>query len=410
MRRPKSCVAVLGALALALASLVFLPQQAQAAPVRIMALGDSITGSPGCWRALLWQHMQNTGYTNVDFVGTLSAQGCGFSYDGENEGHGGILATNIASQNQLPAWLSATSPDVILMHLGTNDVWSAKPTSEIIAAFSTMLGQMRSKNPNTKLVVAKIIPVAPSSCGECPQRTIDLNSAIGTWAAANTTAASPISVVDQWTGWVPSTDTSDGVHPVGANAGSGVGIDKMESRWYPGVIAALNGSTVTTTTTTTTRPTTTTTTTRPTTTTTTRPTTTTTRPTTTTTRPSTTTTRPSTTTTTSTTSRTTTTTVGGTGGGCSASFAAPNPWPGGFVATVTITAGSAAINGWSVAINLPSGATVQNSWNGTVSGTSGTVTATNAAYNGKLAAGQSTQFGFQGGGSPSGTTVSCTAL
>src|SRR3954454_14239078 len=25
------------------------------APVKIMALGDSITGSPGCWRALLWQ-------------------------------------------------------------------------------------------------------------------------------------------------------------------------------------------------------------------------------------------------------------------------------------------------------------------------------------------------------------------
>ncbi|MCO6716812.1 cellulose-binding protein, partial [Streptomyces sp. CHB19.2] len=25
-----------------------------ATPVRVMPLGDSITGSPGCWRALLW--------------------------------------------------------------------------------------------------------------------------------------------------------------------------------------------------------------------------------------------------------------------------------------------------------------------------------------------------------------------
>ena len=384
-RHQSKLAAVLGAFVLALATLALVPQTAQAAPVKIMALGDSITGSPGCWRALLWQHLQNTGYTNTDFVGTLAAQGCGFTYDGENEGHGGILSTDIASQNQLPPWLSATNPDVIMMHLGTNDVWSAKPTSDIIASFTTMLGQMRANNPSVKLLVAKIIPVAPSGCAECPQRTIDLNNAIGPWASANSTAASPITVVDQWTGWVPATDTSDGVHPVSAAAGSGVGIDKMESHWYPSVVAALNGSTVTTTTT---------------------------RTTTTTTRPTTTTTRATTTTTTTTTTRSTTstTTGGGTTGGCSATFSAPNPWPGGFVGTVTITAGSAAINGWRVTMNLPSGVTVQNAWNGTVTGTSGTVTVTNADYNGKLSAGQSTQFGFQAGGSPSGTTVSCTAL
>jgi mannan endo-1,4-beta-mannosidase len=39
--------------ALACALLLF-AGAARAAPTRIMALGDSITGSPGCWRALLW--------------------------------------------------------------------------------------------------------------------------------------------------------------------------------------------------------------------------------------------------------------------------------------------------------------------------------------------------------------------
>ena len=43
-------------------------------------------------------------------VGTLPAQGCGFPYDGENEGHGGFLATNVAAQNQLPGWLAAVHP------------------------------------------------------------------------------------------------------------------------------------------------------------------------------------------------------------------------------------------------------------------------------------------------------------
>jgi len=41
------------------------PQKTQAVtlPVKIMPLGDSITSSPGCWRALLWTNLVNAGYT-----------------------------------------------------------------------------------------------------------------------------------------------------------------------------------------------------------------------------------------------------------------------------------------------------------------------------------------------------------
>lgn len=205
-----------------------------AAPTRIMALGDSITGNPGCWRALLWKHLQDTGHTNVDFVGSLPSQGCGFTHDGENEGHGGFLATNIARDNLLPGWLSSARPDVVLMHLGTNDVWSNIPASTILSAFSTLLGQMRASNPAIKLVVAQIIPMNPSNCSACGQRVVDLNSAIPGWARANSTAASPITVVDQWTGFDTAADTGDGVHP-----NSTTGIQKIESRWYPAVVAAL---------------------------------------------------------------------------------------------------------------------------------------------------------------------------
>ncbi|SMQ14318.1 hypothetical protein SAMN06272771_0612 [Streptomyces sp. Ag82_O1-12] len=49
---------------------------APAAPVRIMPLGDSITGSPGCWRSVLWTRLRSAGHSNIDFVGTLSQQGC----------------------------------------------------------------------------------------------------------------------------------------------------------------------------------------------------------------------------------------------------------------------------------------------------------------------------------------------
>lgn len=205
-----------------------------AAPARIMALGDSITGSPGCWRALLAKQLQDTGHSGVDFVGSLPAPGCGFSYDGENEGHGGILATNIVRDNKLPAWLSSARPDVVLMHLGTNDVWNNIPASTILNAYTTMLGQMRASNPAIKLVAAQIIPMNPSNCPACGQRVADLNAAIPGWARANSTTASPITVVDQWTGFDTAADTTDGVHP-----NSSTGIQKIASRWYPAVVSAL---------------------------------------------------------------------------------------------------------------------------------------------------------------------------
>jgi len=156
-----------------------------AVTVRINELGDSITGSPGCWRALLWQKLQNAGITNTDFVGTLPGQGCGFTYDGENDGHGGFLATGIVSDNNLPGWLAVSQPDIVTMMLGTNDVWSSLSTSVILQAFTTLIGQMRAQNPKMVIMVAKITPMAPTGCTTCPAGVIALDAAIPAWAAGS---------------------------------------------------------------------------------------------------------------------------------------------------------------------------------------------------------------------------------
>jgi lysophospholipase L1-like esterase len=208
------------------------------AATKIMPLGDSITGSPGCWRAYLWQSLQSGGYTNIDMVGTLAPQGCSVSHDGDNEGHGGILATNMANQNQLPAWLSATKPDVVLMHLGTNDVWSNRATADILTAFTTLVGQMRASNSSMKILVAKIIPMdSAQSCSGCGDGVIALNNALTNWASGLSTSASPITLVDQWSGFSATADTSDGVHPTDA------GHKKMAAKWYPALAAVLGGTT-----------------------------------------------------------------------------------------------------------------------------------------------------------------------
>ena len=105
---------------------------------------------------------------------------------------------------------------------------------------------------------------------------------------------------------------------------------------------------------------------------------------------------------------TTTPTTPPAGTGCSASVSL-NQWTGGFVATVRVTAGSSAINGWTAAVSLPAGTAVTSTWNAQASGSSGTVSFTNVSYNGSVAAGSSTEFGFQGTGAGPSATPSCTA-
>lgn len=329
---------LIGALAFAVVPPAVSAQEA-AAPVRIMPLGDSITGSPGCWRSILWNRLQSSGITDIDFVGTLPPQGCGQAYDGENEGHGGALVTAVADQNQLPAWLSATLPDVVLMHFGTNDVWSNRSTATILAAYGKLVDQMRASNPSMRILVAQIIPVNPSSCPECAQRTVALNNAIPGWAAGKTTTQSPIRVVDQWTGFTTASDTYDGVHPNAA------GDQKMSDKWYPALTAALGNVPPPVTTPPTTPPT----------------------------------------------SAPTTPPAGG----CAATYAIVGQWQGNFQGEVTVrNTGTAATRGWTVRFTFANGQRISQMWSGTPTQSGADVAVTNVNYNGVVPAGGSVTFGF----------------
>jgi chitin-binding protein len=94
-------------------------------------------------------------------------------------------------------------------------------------------------------------------------------------------------------------------------------------------------------------------------------------------------------------------------GGCTATYAVDNTWQGGYQATVTVRAG-AAIRGWNVRLTYPAAASIQQAWNATVTSSGTTVSASNVSYNGTLAAGGTTSFGFIGGGSSSAPTLTCT--
>ena len=88
---------------------------------------------------------------------------------------------------------------------------------------------------------------------------------------------------------------------------------------------------------------------------------------------------------------------------CAASYRLVGQWGGGFQGEVTVRAGTTAINGWQVGMTFPGGQTVTQVWGGTVSGT----TVRNESWNGGLAAGATTTFGFIGSGAAATPALTC---
>ncbi|WP_435832647.1 CotH kinase family protein [Micromonospora wenchangensis] len=95
---------------------------------------------------------------------------------------------------------------------------------------------------------------------------------------------------------------------------------------------------------------------------------------------------------------------------CTATYTVTSQWTGGFQGEVRVTAGTSAISNWTVTWAYANGERVTQAWNATVTSQGTTVTARNVAYNGALAAGASTSFGFLGSstGSPGLPVPSCT--
>ncbi|MET8199041.1 cellulose binding domain-containing protein [Micromonospora taraxaci] len=73
-----------------------------------------------------------------------------------------------------------------------------------------------------------------------------------------------------------------------------------------------------------------------------------------------------------------------------------NSWDNGCTADVQVTnTGSSAINGWTLNYSLPSGQTVTNAWNATVSQSGSAVTARHVGHKGSIVPGGTASFGYQ---------------
>jgi lysophospholipase L1-like esterase len=151
----------------------------------IMPLGDSITygtgnslagqNIPGGYRTRLYSDLQNAGFS-FTFVGTVSDNSSPLlSQAGQthHEGHPGCRIDQIANNldgndrsqgNNGGFWFHKPAPpDIVLLHIGTNDILQNYETTTMAARLDSLIGRIVADNPSARLFVSSIIPLKDST-------------------------------------------------------------------------------------------------------------------------------------------------------------------------------------------------------------------------------------------------------
>jgi acyl-CoA thioesterase-1 len=212
------------------------PVQGQAAPIRIMPTGDSITeGAAGdaTYRYFLWHLLTEAGYS-VDFVGSMTGVNGGApkypDFDQNHEGHSGWTADRM--NNQAKNWATASAAQIVLLHAGTNDLDKGQTVASTVTDLTNVINKFRSANPGIVVLIAQIIPIAGLDA-----KVQELNQSIAALASQMNTATSPVVAVDLHSGFSVSTDLkADGIHPTES------GFQKMASDWFAALAPFLSTS------------------------------------------------------------------------------------------------------------------------------------------------------------------------
>jgi lysophospholipase L1-like esterase len=141
----------------------------KASPCVILPLGDSITHGYSStddagYRSALFKLIVAANQ-NVTFIGSLTngpTTVSGKTFPRNHEGHDGFTVTQITGLVP-PAKSFSTTPHIVLLHAGTNDMtMNADPTTTA-NQLSTLITNLVNALPDALIVVAKIIPLGYSN-------------------------------------------------------------------------------------------------------------------------------------------------------------------------------------------------------------------------------------------------------
>jgi len=211
-----------------------------AAANRIVCIGDSITQanlSHFSFRYELWKRLAASG-VSFDLVGSTSINNLGSparpgyagkTFDQNHEGHWGWRADQILAG--LPSWLAEYTPDVALIHLGSNDMNQGNSHASTKDEIKEVIAALRADNPDVVILLCKLIPWNGKEA-----QIQDLNeNYIASIPTEIGTERSPIILVDQFEGIDVGVDLYDGIHP------SESGELKVATQYYEALRPYLSG-------------------------------------------------------------------------------------------------------------------------------------------------------------------------
>lgn len=133
--------------------------------IRIMPLGDSITQGAvdtDSFRRPLWKLLKASN-ARVNFVGSMKTNypytGLAHSdFDIHHEGHWGWRADEVLAK--IDKWAKQTVPDVVLIHLGSNDILQKQKNQATVEELRQIIFTLREHNERIEIFLAQLIPIA----------------------------------------------------------------------------------------------------------------------------------------------------------------------------------------------------------------------------------------------------------
>ena len=219
--------------------------------MNILPLGNSLTNGSNMfnsYRRDLWQMLHKANY-NFDFIGSWDKPNIGGNvpnadFDMDHDGHSGWKASDLLNQpdwdkqrGNIRDWLLTYTPDIALLEFGTNEVFQCVTNRDAINNIDTVIQLLREKNKSVKIFLAQIPPLGAAwadkkLCNndiEYAKAVIEFNKAILQYGKAKSSTASPIIIVDQFSGVNPAVDMYDDIHP------NIIGEKKMAGKWFAAI-------------------------------------------------------------------------------------------------------------------------------------------------------------------------------
>jgi lysophospholipase L1-like esterase len=238
------------------------------APLQVWPLGDSITqgaigpskGIPGGYRSFLDVELQAAGVEH-QFIGSLRTNSTALldaRAQAAHEGHPAFYAADVSAGINGPVsahnykggfWLRPLHPDLVLLHIGTNDVihrvdpgvryptrdgkldpdnaaQRARFVAHLTARVQGIVDQVHRLRPHASFIVATVTPVGTDACDEV---TPDYARAIRGLVKREQHEGVSIWLADVWSAYtrvddrgcqiLPGLISADRVHPTSAGYG-----------------------------------------------------------------------------------------------------------------------------------------------------------------------------------------------